>query len=112
VFLSGDIIVAGKSMTFDHSDRQILSDKYLKYSMQEGESIVVDPNEVDKSNLVGKVVVARNSDGTTVKLLYKDETGVCFMPLNSYYQNNDEIKYPSEATILGRAVKIIKIDDI
>ncbi len=28
--------VTGKSMTFDHSERQIISDKYLKYSLHEG----------------------------------------------------------------------------
>lgn len=48
-------------MTFDHSDRQILTDKYLKYSLQEGESIIVDPNQIDINSLIGKVVVAQNS---------------------------------------------------
>ena len=104
--------VTGKSMTFDHSDRQMLSDKYMRYSLQEGESIIVDPNDVDKDNLVGKVVVACNADGATVKLLYKDEGRLCLMPLNSMYQDNEDIRHPYEATIIGRAVKVIKIDDL
>ncbi|MFT4693500.1 MAG: repressor LexA [Francisella sp.] len=104
--------VTGKSMTFDHSERQILSDRYLRYSLHEGESIIVDPNQIDINNLIGKVVVAQNSDGATVKLLYKDENKLCLMPLNSNYQDNEGIKNPSEAIILGRAIKVIKFSDL
>ena len=104
--------VTGKSMTFDHSERQILSDKYLRYSLHEGESIIVDPNQIDINSLIGKVVVAQNSDGATVKLLYKDENKLCLMPLNSNYQDNENIKHPSEAIILGRAIKVIKFGNL
>lgn len=104
--------VTGKSMTFDHSDRQILTDKYLKYSLQEGESIIVDPNQIDINSLIGKVVVAQNSEGATVKLLYKDEGKLCLMPLNSNFQDKNDIKHPSDAIILGRAIKVIKFSDL
>lgn len=104
--------ITGKSMTFDHSDRQILTDKYLKYSLQEGESIIVDPNQIDINSLIGKVVVAQNSEGATVKLLYKNDGKLCLMPLNSNFQGKENIKHPSSAVILGRAVKVIKFDDL
>ena len=53
--------------------------------------------------------MAQNSDGATVKLLYKDENKLCLMPLNSNYQDNENIKHPSEAIILGRAIKVINL---
>ncbi|MDE4963850.1 LexA family protein, partial [Francisella tularensis] len=60
-------------------------------------------------DLIDKVVVARNSDGATVKLLYKANNRLYLMPLNSKLQNNHEIKSPADAVIIGRVVKSCNI---
>ena len=54
-------------------------------------------------------MVARNSDGATVKLLYKENNHLCLMPLNSKFQSNDEIKQPFQAEIIGRVVNVFNI---
>ncbi|MED7788064.1 S24 family peptidase [Francisella sp. 19X1-34] len=100
--------VKGNSMHYDYNDKQILDKKYAKYSLDEGETIVVDPNDINIMSLVGKVVVAKNSDGATVKLVYIEDGKLCLMPLNSGFQNNDEIKQPSEAEIIGRVVNVFR----
>jgi SOS-response transcriptional repressor LexA len=100
--------VKGNSMHYDYNDKQKLDKKYAKYSLDEGETIVVDPNDINIMNLVGKVVVAKNSDGATVKLVYIEDGKLCLMPLNSDFQNNDEIKQPSEAEIIGRVVNVFR----
>ncbi|MED7819360.1 MULTISPECIES: LexA family protein [unclassified Francisella] len=100
--------VKGNSMHYDYSDKQRLDKKYAKYSLDEGETIIVDPNDINIMNLVGKVVVAKNSDGATVKLVYVEDGKLCLMPLNSDFQNNDEIKQPSEAEIIGRVVNVFR----
>ncbi|OEZ33079.1 repressor [Francisella endosymbiont of Amblyomma maculatum] len=101
--------VQGESMLYDSSESQLLNPKYSKYTLYEGENILVDPNQVNPQNLIDKVVVARNSDGATVKLLYKENNLLCLMPLNSKFQNNDEIKSPDEAIIVGRVVNSFNI---
>ncbi|WP_150467586.1 LexA family protein [Francisella sp. SYW-9] len=103
--------VEGESMLYDFSESQLLNIKYSKYTLCEGENILIDPNEVSPQNLIGKVVVARNSEGATVKLLYKENNKLCLMPLNSKFQNNDDIKNPSDAEIIGRVVTSINIRD-
>ncbi|WP_150467317.1 LexA family protein [Francisella sp. SYW-9] len=100
--------VKGNSMHYDYNDKQKLDKKYAKYSLDEGETIIVDPNDINIMNLVGKVVVAKNSDGATVKLVYIEDGKLCLMPLNSDFQNNDEIKQPSEAEIIGRVVNVFR----
>ncbi len=100
--------VKGNSMNYDYSDKQKLDKKYAKYSLDEGETIIVDPNDINIMNLVGKVIVAKNSDGATVKLVYIEDGKLCLMPLNSEFQNNDEIKQPSEAEIIGRVVNVFR----
>ncbi|QIW11044.1 S24 family peptidase [Francisella sp. LA112445] len=100
--------VKGNSMHYDYNDKQKLDKNYAKYSLDEGETIVVDPNDINIMNLVGKVVVAKNSDGATVKLVYIEDGKLCLMPLNSDFQNNDEIKQPSEAEIIGRVVNVFR----
>ncbi|API87704.1 LexA family protein [Francisella uliginis] len=100
--------VKGNSMNYDYSDKQKLDKKYAKYSLDEGETIIVDPNDINIMNLVGKVIVAKNSDGATVKLVYIEDGKLCLMPLNSDFQNNDEIKQPSEAEIIGRVVNVFR----
>ena len=101
--------VKGESMLYDSSESQLLNPKYSKYTLYEGENILVDPNQVNPQNLIDKIVVARNSDGATVKLLYKENNRLCLMPLNSKFQNNDEIKSPDEAIIIGRVVNSFNI---
>ncbi|EDN34967.1 prophage repressor protein [Francisella tularensis subsp. tularensis FSC033] len=101
--------VQGESMLYDFSESQLLNPKYSKYTIYEGENILVDPNQVNPQDLIDKVVVARNSDGATVKLLYKDNNRLYLMPLNSKLQNNDEIKSPADAVIIGRVVKSFNI---
>ncbi|MDE4992489.1 LexA family protein, partial [Francisella tularensis] len=64
--------VQGESMLYDFSESQLLNTKYSKYTIYEGEHILVDPNQVNPQDLIDKVVVARNSECATVKLLYKD----------------------------------------
>ena len=103
--------VQGESMLYDDSDNQILSHKYAKYSLSEGENILIDPSDVNPQSLIGKVVVARNSDGATVKLLYQHDNKICLMPLNSKFQNNEGIKYPEQASIIGKVVTSINIKD-
>jgi SOS-response transcriptional repressor LexA len=103
--------VKGDSMTFDLSENQRLDQKYCKYSLSEGENILIDPNEVSHQSLIGKVVVARNSEGATVKLLYKEDNKLCLMPLNSKFQNNDDIKTPDDAEIIGKVVNSIRFRD-
>lgn len=51
--------VKGNSMHYDYNDKQKLDKNYAKYSLDEGETIVVDPNDINIMNLVGKVVVAK-----------------------------------------------------
>ena len=106
--------VVGKSMTYDFAnfDKQKLNPDYARFSIEEGEQVLVDTREVNPYNLEGKVVVAANSDGTTVKLLYREEKGLCLMPLNTEYQNNEYIKRPDDATIIGRVIRIIKIKEV
>lgn len=99
--------VKGSSMKFDHSPNQLLDDKFLKYSINAGELVVIDTSQIEENRLFGKIIVAMNGDGTTVKLVYEDEKGLCLMPLNSKYQTRDEIKRPGEVRILGRVVKVI-----
>ena len=101
--------VHGESMLYDFSESQLLNPKYSKYTLNEGEKILVDPNQVNPQDLIDKVVVARNSDGATVKLLYKDNNHLYLMPLNSKFQNNDEIKSPNEAIIIGRVINSFNI---
>ncbi|QWU98853.1 LexA family protein [Francisella salimarina] len=101
--------VQGESMLYDSSEYQLLSPKYAKYTLYEDENILVDPNEISPQNLVDKIVVARNSDGATVKLLYKDNNRLYLMPLNSKFQNNDEIKSPNDAVIIGRVVNSFNV---
>lgn len=103
--------VKGDSMTFDLSENQKLDQKYCKYSLREGENVLIDPNEVNHQSLIGKVVVARNSEGATVKLLYKENNKLCLMPLNSKFQNNDDIKTPDDAEIIGKVVNSIRFRD-
>ncbi|APC92428.1 MULTISPECIES: LexA family protein [Francisella] len=100
--------VKGNSMNYDYSDKQKLDKKYAKYSLNEGETIIVDPNDKNIINLVGKVIVAKNSDGATVKLVYIENGKLCLMPLNSNFQNNDEIKQPYEAEIIGRVINVFR----
>lgn len=99
--------VKGPSMKFDYAPTQLLDEKLAKYSINAGELVVIDTSQINLSDLIGKVIVAINGDGTTVKLVYEDEKGLCLMPLNSKYQTRDEIKRPGEVRILGRVVKII-----
>ena len=99
--------VRGSSMKFDYSPSQLLDERLAKYSIKDGELVIVDTSKTNPSDLLNKVVVAINSDGTTVKLIYEDEKGLCLMPLNSLYQTQDNIKRPNEATIIGRVVKVI-----
>ncbi|MEY8702657.1 LexA family protein [Francisella philomiragia] len=101
--------VQGESMLYDSSESQLLGPKYAKYTLYEGENILVDPSEISPQNLVDKIVVARNSDGATVKLLYKDNNRLYLMPLNSKFQNNDEIKSPTDAVIIGRVVNSFNV---
>lgn len=101
--------VQGESMLYDSSESQLLSPKYAKYTLYEDENILVDPSEISPQNLVDKIVVARNSDGATVKLLYKDNNRLYLMPLNSKFQNNDEIKSPADAVIIGRVVNSFNV---
>ncbi len=101
--------VQGESMLYDSSESQLLSPKYAKYTLYEGENILVDPSEISPQNLVDKIVVARNSDGATVKLLYKDNNRLYLMPLNSKFQNNDEIKSPTDEVIIGRVVNSFNV---
>lgn len=101
--------VIGNSMNYDHSEAQILNRDYDRFSIEEGEQVLVDPSELNISNLVGKVIVAKNGDGTTVKLVYQEEKGICLMPLNSRFQNDNDIKKPSEATVIGRVVQVMRI---
>ena len=104
--------VQGESMLYDNCDKQQLNHNYSKFNLYEGENIIIDPNDVNPQSLVGKVVVARNSDGATVKLLYKQNNRLCLMPLNSNFQNNENIKYPDEASIIGKVVTSINIRDL
>lgn len=101
--------VQGESMLYDSSESQLLGPKYAKYTLYEGENILVDPSEISPQNLVDKIVVARNSNGATVKLLYKDNNRLYLMPLNSKFQNNDEIKSPTDAVIIGRVVNSFNV---
>lgn len=101
--------VQGESMLYDSSESQLLGPKYAKYTLYEGENILVDPSEISPQNLVDKIVVARNSDGATVKLLYKDNNHLYLMPLNSKFQNNDEIKSPTDAVIIGRVINSFNV---
>ena len=101
--------VQGESMLYDSSESQLLGPKYAKYTLYEGENILVDPSEISPQNLVDKIVVARNSDGATVKLLYKDNNRLYLMPLNSKFQNNDEIKSPTDAVIIGRVINSFNV---
>ncbi|WP_150464557.1 LexA family protein [Francisella sp. XLW-1] len=101
--------VQGESMLYDSSESQLLSPKYARYTLYEDENILVDPSEISPQNLVDKIVVARNSDGATVKLLYKDNNRLYLMPLNSKFQNNDEIKSPADAVIIGRVVNSFNV---
>ncbi|ASG68908.1 repressor [Francisella halioticida] len=100
--------VKGSSMNYDYNDKQKLDKKYAKYSLEEGETIIVDPNDINIMNLVGKVIVAKNSDGATVKLVYIEDGKLYLMPLNSDFQNNNEIKQPSEAEIIGRVINVFR----
>ncbi|OIN85020.1 LexA family protein [Francisella sp. TX07-6608] len=101
--------VQGDSMLYDISESQILHSKYAKYTLSEGENILIDPNELSPQNLIDKLVVARNLDGATVKLLYRENNKLCLMPLNSKYQNNENIKTPDAASIIGKVVTSINI---
>lgn len=101
--------VQGESMLYDSSESQLLGPKYAKHTLYEGENILVDPSEISPQNLVDKIVVARNSDGATVKLLYKDNNRLYLMPLNSKFQNNDEIKSPTDAVIIGRIINSFNV---
>ncbi|MDE5010936.1 LexA family transcriptional repressor, partial [Francisella tularensis subsp. holarctica] len=72
-------------------------------------NILVDPNHVNPQDLIYKVVVAINSDGATVNLLYKDNHRLYLMPLNSKLQNKDDFKSPADAVIIGRVVTSFNI---
>ncbi|APA83259.1 LexA family transcriptional regulator [Francisella tularensis] len=99
--------VRGDSMTYDYSPSQRLKIDYARFSISEGEKVLVDTSKTNIDCLVGKVVVAHNGQGTTVKLVYLEEKGICLMPLNSRFQNNDEIKRPDEARIIGQVIDVI-----
>ena len=103
--------VLGDSMVYDFSHNQRLKRDYSRFHIGEGESVLVDPAKKDICNLLGKVVVAHNGTGTTVKLVYQDEKGLCLMPLNSRLQNNEEIKRPEEARIIGQVVRVVNERD-
>ncbi len=103
--------VQGESMLYDDSDSQLLSTRYSKYTLLEGENILVDPSQISPQNLIGKVVVAINADGATVKLLHQQNSRLCLMPLNSKFQNNEGIKHPEDASIIGKVVRSINIKD-
>ena len=101
--------VRGDSMQYDYSDNQLLANKYAKYSLYEDESIIVDPNILNIENLVNKIVVARNEDGATVKLIYINNNKLTLMPLNSKYQNNSSILSPCNAEIVGQVISTYTI---
>lgn len=103
--------IDGESMVYDSANEQLLNSKYSKYTLFDGENVLVDPNNINPQSLINKVVVARNSEGSTVKLLYKEKNQLCLMPLNSSFQNNDDIKTPDEAEIIGKVVISINIRD-
>lgn len=101
--------VQGDSMLYDTSEHQKLESKYSKFNLYDGENIIIDPNDKNIQNLLGKVVVARNNDGATVKLLHKENNGISLMPLNSKYQDNQSILKPDEAEIIGKVVNAYSV---
>lgn len=101
--------VQGNSMLYDAIPTQKLEQKYAKFSLYDGENIIIDPSDKSIQSLIGKVVVARNTDGATVKLLYQDNNEIFLMPLNSQYQDNQSILTPDEAEIIGRVVNAYSV---
>ncbi|MDE4951049.1 LexA family transcriptional repressor, partial [Francisella tularensis subsp. holarctica] len=57
--------VQGERMLYDFSESQLHNPKYSKYTIYDGENILVDPNQVNPQEVIDEVVVARNSDGAT-----------------------------------------------
>lgn len=99
--------VKGDSMVYDYSPTQRLKMEYSKFSINENEFVLVDTNQTNIDCLIGKVMVAHNGHGTTVKLAYEEEQGICLMPLNSRLQNNENIKRPDDARIIGKVIDVI-----
>lgn len=99
--------VKGDSMVYDYSSSQRLKMEYSRFSINENECVLIDTNQTNIDCLIGKVVVAHNGQGTTVKLAYEEEQGICLMPLNSRLQNNENIKRPDTARIIGKVIDVI-----
>ncbi|QWV00066.1 LexA family protein [Francisella salimarina] len=101
--------VQGDSMLYDICEHQKLDSRYSKFTLYDGENIIIDPNDKNIQSLLGKVVVARNNDGATVKLLHKENNEILLMPLNSKYQDNQSILKPDEAEIIGKVVNAYSV---
>ena len=105
------ISLVGDGMNYDFSNSQILNREYSMFHIFAGEQLLIDPNQTNINKLINKIVLADTSSGTTVKLVYQDEKGLCLMPLNSRLQNNEEIKRPDEARIIGQVVRVVNERD-
>ncbi len=101
--------VQGDSMLYDISENQRLEPKYSRFTLYDSENIIIDPSDKSIQSLIDKVVVARNSDGATVKLLHKENDEIFLMPLNSKYQDNQSILKPDEAEIIGKVVNAYSV---